>query len=143
MLRFNFQESFDNEDFLKKINSVCFGLSKKLREKIEKDKIESFTLTDWKNYFKYKAREINPHYISKSSSVTESSIIKSLLNNYSAKDVKKMIDFIWSKDFKEVSLKNIGWWVLKKENADTILQMSLNPSVGEKNSVIKMESNWN
>lgn len=80
-----------------------------------KDDYIHFRENDFKAYFKQLAKENGVRYIS---SMKDATIVKSLMKNYSNKEIKTCIDYLWSGKHtffcrgRELTKMEYGWFLL-------------------------------
>lgn len=70
---------------------------------------EQFTVSDWIEYFKYKAEQNNIVFVSSSK---DAGIIKSLMTNQRVSDIRDMIDFVWEAPHKLKPKHELGLYIL-------------------------------
>ena len=95
----NFEMKPKKDTPLKKKSETKISASKRrFLAKLEDELFSEFTSTDWIMYFQNKYQEANGRgyvIVGKKAWSTEHSIYKSLMKDYSPKDIKLLIDFIF------------------------------------------------
>lgn len=95
----NFELKSKKDTPLKKKSGTKISASKRrFLAKLEEELFSEFTSTDWIMYFQSKYQEVNSRgyaIVGKKAWSTEHSIYKSLMKDYTPKDIKLLIDFLF------------------------------------------------
>lgn len=95
----NFELKSKKDTPLKKKSDTKISVSKrKYLAKLEEELFSEFTSTDWIMYFQSKYQEVNGRgyaIVGNKAWSTEHSIYKSLMKDYTPKDIKLLIDFLF------------------------------------------------
>lgn len=87
---------------LKKVsNKKVSPATRKFLEKLEKERFQDFTKTDWLLYFQKQYKEVNKvgyQILGKQMYYKHHAIIKSLMENYTPNDIRSMIDFLFTSE---------------------------------------------
>lgn len=125
----NLSGLFDELDFGERDNVDNFNKDRatlKYEDKVKQGHFSEFTHSDWRKYFAQKAKESGIVKYITGNPLTESSILKSLMGNFSHKTIKDMIDFVWECDHKLVNHKEtIGIWILSKSWLQSVYPLSV------------------
>lgn len=96
----------------------------KFQTKLSEGLFNSFDKKDWVHYFIYKASTQGIVY-KVGHHAREQAIMQSLAKDFTATDVKDMIDFIFDSTQDVVDKRTVGIWVLSKGWINTIYQNAL------------------
>lgn len=94
----NFEMKPKKETSLKKSETKISASKRRFLAKLEDELFSEFTSTDWIMYFQNKYQEANGRgyaIVGKKAWSTEHSIYKSLMKDFTPKDIKLLIDFIF------------------------------------------------
>lgn len=98
--------------------------SSPFERKLEEERYEDFTCSDWKKYFALKAKCWGVKNFRFGDPRKESSVITSLMKNFSSVQIKEMIDFLWEADHDLVAHKQaMGIGMLSLSWQPTILAL--------------------
>lgn len=125
----NFEMKFKKGNSLKKKGGKKLSPSmRKFLLKLQDELFSEFTSTDWIYYFQMKYEEANSRgyaIVGKKAWATEHAIYKSVMKDYTPRDIKLMIDFIFDSNQDIMPKLQAGGFLLSSKWVQGIYQNSL------------------